>query len=484
MGFEFLIHEFLSALHDLRTFLDSVSQTCYTQFCQKVQVHLDSFVQSSWLSWCEELISPKWAAAFSMTMELSPPPVTEASVHTPFDTGKVVASNSLTTSTGADNSLLAAFLAPSSVVAAPVVAVAAQGVPIPKFEFQARAANPVAIDPPSDSDTVAMEVDIPLATVVAQPPSVSVSEIIELSSNDEDDSDSDEVEFIGGTIPNLSPVHSKKGKGRGRKSIKASRMTTTSEDQYVRMPVHTFRDRSLPPEYLLAWQKPSIACLKDWPLPKMLDASVIAKASSHQGDYDEQMCDVNTAGSNYTAELELPLDTPIDEYETAIALTPCLCLAHTLPEMPEPDVESDTEGAPEVVTVKQEKDTARPSRCKLAIPPPLRGHFDRPPKCPRFDDSDLDDIMTQHFHAGTIVVLSIKVLKLHSLKGKAHAKGSSKNVAMKSELTRTLPATIEPSVASTQLEQMIELSQQLLMENCALRAHKSSYHRCAGLGLG
>ncbi|KZT12092.1 uncharacterized protein LAESUDRAFT_754601 [Laetiporus sulphureus 93-53] len=135
--------------------------------------------------------------------------------------------------------------------------------------------------------------------------------------------------------------------------------------------------------------------------------------------------------------------------------------------MPEPNVESDAEGAPEVVTVKQEKDTAGPSRHKLAIPSPPRGHFDRPPKCSSFDDSDPDDIMMQHFHAGTIVVPSTKVLKLHSLKGKARTKGFSKNAAMKPELTRTSPAAIEPSAASMQLEQMIELS-----ENHALRARK------------
>ncbi|KZT12091.1 uncharacterized protein LAESUDRAFT_754600 [Laetiporus sulphureus 93-53] len=65
-------------------------------------------------------------------------------------------------------------------------------------------------------------------------------------------------------------------------------------------------------------------CQKDWPLPKMPDASMIVKASSHQGDYDEQMHDANTAGSDYAMELELLLDTLIDEYETVIALAPCL----------------------------------------------------------------------------------------------------------------------------------------------------------------
>ena len=100
-------------------------------------------------------------------------------------------------------------------------------------------------------------------------------------------------------------------------------------------------------------------------------------------------------------------------------------------------------------------------------------HFKRPPKCPRFDDSDPDDIMMQHAHAGTIIILSTKVLKPCSSKGKSHTKGSSKNAAVKSELTRASPATIEPSAASTQLEQMIELSQQLLVKNHALRACKS-----------
>ncbi|KZT02759.1 uncharacterized protein LAESUDRAFT_762644 [Laetiporus sulphureus 93-53] len=128
--------------------------------------------------------------------------------------------------------------------------------------------------------------------------------------------------------------------------------------------------------------------------------------------------------------------------------------------MPEPNVESDAEGASEVVTVKQKKGTAGPSRRKLVIPSLPHGHFNRPSKHPRFDDSDLDDIMMQHFHAGTIVVPSTKVLKPHSSKGKARAKGSSKNVAVKLELTCASPATIEPSAASTQLEQMIELSQQ------------------------
>ncbi|KZS99869.1 uncharacterized protein LAESUDRAFT_765141 [Laetiporus sulphureus 93-53] len=111
--------------------------------------------------------------------------------------------------------------------------------------------------------------------------------------------------------------------------------------------------------------------------------------------------------------------------------------------MPKPDVESDTEGAPEIVTVKQEKGTTGPSRHKLVIPPPLHDHFDRPPKCPRFDDFNPDDI------------------------------GSSKAMTVKSEPIHASTAVIEPSEASTQLEWMIKLSQQLLKENHALRAHKS-----------
>ncbi|KZS99485.1 uncharacterized protein LAESUDRAFT_765475, partial [Laetiporus sulphureus 93-53] len=389
----------LDSAHDLRAFSDPVSQTRYTQFCQKAQVHLDSFVQPSWLSWCEELISSKQAAAFSVTKELSPPLMTEASACMPSDTGEVMASDSLTASTGADDSLPTAVPTSASVVAAPAVAPAAQGVPVLKFKFQAHAANPVTIDPPSDSDTAAMEVDILLAIMVAKPPSAPVSETIKLSSNDEDDSDSDEVEYMGGTMPNLSPAHPKKGKGRGRKPAKPSGMTAAFEDQYVRMPVRTFRDRSLPLMYLPLWQKLSIMCLcrycllfnkackwwmhntvpdvddadgwlslkklyhlRKWPLPKMPDAKLIVKASSHQVDYDEQMHNANTAGSDYAAELELPLDTLIDEYEAALAPAPHLRPAHTLPDMPEPDVESDTEGAPKVVTIKQEKGTAGPSR--------------------------------------------------------------------------------------------------------------------------
>ncbi|KZT01721.1 uncharacterized protein LAESUDRAFT_763455 [Laetiporus sulphureus 93-53] len=390
---EFLIREFLSALHDLRAFSDLVLQTRYTQSCQKAQVHLDSFVQPLWLSWCAELISPERAAAFSVNKELSPPPVAEAFAHTFSDTGEVAASDSPTASTGVDDTLLSVALASFSVVAMPVMASAALGDPVPKFEFQARAANPVTINPPSDSDTAAMEVDSPLATMVNKLPSAHVSETIELSSNNEDDSDSDEVKFIGGTIPNLSSVHLKKGKGRSRKSIKASKMTTTSEDQV----------------------------------------------------------------SSSLAE----------------AIYRFFGLAHTLPDMPKPDVEFDAEDAPEVVTVKQEKGTAGPSHCKLVIPPPLRDHFDRPPKRPRFEDSDPDDIMMQHTHTDTIVVPSTKVLKPCSSKGKSHAKGSSKVATMKSELIHVLTAVIKPSAASTQLEQMIELSQQLLEENHALRARKS-----------
>ncbi|KZS99871.1 uncharacterized protein LAESUDRAFT_765143 [Laetiporus sulphureus 93-53] len=481
MDFEFLIRELLSALHDLCTFSDVVSQTRYTQFCHKAQAHLDAFVQPSWLLWCEELILPERAAAFSASKDLSPPPVTEASAYMPSDTGKVMASDSLTASTSTDDAFLSVALASSSVVAAPVMAPAAIGIPVPKFEFQACATNPVAINPPSDSDAVAMKVDPPLATVVAESPSAQGSEVIEVSSNDEDDSDSDEVEFMSRNLLNLSPVHSKKGKGHSRKSTKASKMTTNSEDQYVRMPVHTFCDRSLPPEYLLAWQKLSIACLKlyhqkDWPLPKMPDAKVIMKASSHQGDYDEQMRDANTASSDYAMKLELPLDTPIDEYETVIALAPHLHRpplfqfrswltdlppgpVHTLPDTPEPNAESDAEGTSEIVTVKQEKGTAGPSHHK-------------PLKCPHFNDSDPDNIMMQHAHVSTIVVPSTKVLKPHSSKGKAHAKGSFKAATMKSEPFSSSPATIEPSETSTQLEWMIELLQQLHKKNQALRAHK------------
>ncbi len=102
----------------------------------------------------------------------------------------------------------------------------------------------------------------------------------------------------------------------------------------------------------------------------------------------------------------------------------------------------------------------------------LLGHFDWPPKCPHFDDSDPDNVMMQHFHAGTIMVPSAKTLKPCSSKGKAHAKGLSKATTMKSELVSALPAALEPSAASTQLEQMIKLSQQLLKENRALRARK------------
>ncbi|KZT00158.1 uncharacterized protein LAESUDRAFT_764851 [Laetiporus sulphureus 93-53] len=268
----------------------------------------------------EELISPERAAAFSANKELSPPPVTEASAHTPSNTGEVVASNSLTASNGTNDTLLSVALASFSVVAMPVTASAALGDPVPTFEFQARVANPVAIDPPFDSDLAAMEVD-PLLTF--------------------DNSDSDEVKFMGGTIPNLSPVHPKKGKGCGRKSIKASKITTTSEDQVsssLAEAVYRLLVLLLP-SACKWWMRDTVPDIddadrwlslkklyhqKDWQLPKMLDASVIVKASSHQGDYDEQMCDVNTASSDYTTELELLLDTLIDEYETVIAPAPCL----------------------------------------------------------------------------------------------------------------------------------------------------------------
>ncbi|KZT00166.1 uncharacterized protein LAESUDRAFT_764856 [Laetiporus sulphureus 93-53] len=323
----------------------------------------------------------------SASKDLNPPPVTEASAHMPSDTGEVMASDSLTAFTSTDDAFLSVALASSSVVAAPVIAPAAIGIPVPKFEFQACATDPVAINPPSDSGAVAMKVDPSLATVVTESPSAQGSEVIEVSSNDEDDSDSDEVEFMSRNLLNLSPVHSKKGKGRGRKSTKASKMTTNLEDQV----------------------------------------------------------------SPGLAEAVYCLFGPV----------------HTLPDTPEPNAKSDAEGTPEVVTVKQEKGTAGPSRHKLVIPLPPCGQFNRPLKCPHFNDSDPDNIMTQHAHASTIVVPSTKVLKLHSSKGKAHAKGSFKAVTMKSELFSSSPATIEPFETSTQLEWMIELLQQLHKKNQA-----------------
>ncbi|KZS99868.1 uncharacterized protein LAESUDRAFT_765140 [Laetiporus sulphureus 93-53] len=117
-------------------------------------------------------------------LELSPPSVTEAFAHTPSNTEEVTASNSLTTSTGTDDTLLSVALASFFVVAMPVTASAALGDPVPTFEFQARAANLVAIDPPFNSDLAAMEVDPPLASMFNKPPSVKGSETIELSSND------------------------------------------------------------------------------------------------------------------------------------------------------------------------------------------------------------------------------------------------------------------------------------------------------------
>ncbi|KZT03155.1 uncharacterized protein LAESUDRAFT_762144 [Laetiporus sulphureus 93-53] len=335
----------------------------------------------------------------------------EASACTPSDTGKVAASDSPTAFTGIDDALLSVALTSFSAVAMPVTASAALGDPVPKFEFQARVANPVTIDPPSSSNIAAMEVDPPFATMFDKPPSAQGSEIIELSSNDEDNSDSDEVEFMGGTISNLSPAHPNKGKGHGCKSIKASKMTTTSEDQVspgLAEAIYHLLE-AVPSEGMATAQ--DARCQGD------------CEGSSYQVDYNKQMRDANTASSDYAAELELPLDTPIDEYETTIALTPCLRLVHTLPDTPKPDVKFDTEG-----------------------------HFDRPPKCPRFNSSDPDDIMTQHTHAGTIVILSTKVLKLHSSKGKSCAKGSSKAATVKSELIRASTAIIEPSAASTQLK--------------------------------
>ncbi|KZT11277.1 uncharacterized protein LAESUDRAFT_754939 [Laetiporus sulphureus 93-53] len=487
--------------------------TRYARFHQKAQVHLDIFVQPSWLSWCGELISPEWAAAVSVDKEPSPPPVTEASVHMPSNTGEVAASGSLTASTSFDDLLPPAVSTSASVVAAPVAAVTAEGVPILKFEFQARAANPVAIDPPSDSDTAAMEVDIPLATVVAKPPSALGSGIIELSSNDEDNSNSDEVQYVGGNIPNLSPAHPKKGKGRDHKHAKPSSMTTVFEDQYVRMPVHTFCDRSLPPTYLPLWQRPFIACLclyclssekvshtcmlsefrlkcrkchrdhkackwcirntaadandsdgwlslkkiyrhNDWEVPKSPEASVMAKASRHQVRYDRKMRDTNTTGSE----------------KVALAAALRLFLVSSLPDTPE--TESEVDDAFDEVVVKQEKEAAGPSCRNLAIPPPPSARLDHPSKHPRIDDSNPDDIMMQHFHAGTIVVPSTKVFKSRSSKSKSHVKGSSKTTTAKLEPSHTSATAIEPSVASTQLERMIELSQQLLVENRALRARK------------
>ncbi|KZT10269.1 uncharacterized protein LAESUDRAFT_755775 [Laetiporus sulphureus 93-53] len=490
MDLEFLIREFLSALHELHSFSDSVSQMHYARFHQKAQVHLDAFVQPSWLSWCRELISPEWAAAVSAGKELSPPPVTEASMHTPSDTGEVAASGSPTASTDFDDLLPLAVSTSASVVAAPVAAVTAEGVPVPKFEFQARAANPVAIDPPSDSDTAAMEVDIPLATMVAKPPFALGSGTIELSSNDEDNSDSDEVQYVGGNIPNLSPAHPKKGKGCGRKPAKPSGTTAAFEDQYVRMPVQTFCDCSLPPTYLLLWQRPFITCLclyclssekvshandsdgwlslkkiyrrNGWAVPKSPEASVMVKASRHQVRYDRKMRDANTAGSEKVTELELPLNTPIDEYEVALAAVPRLLPISSLPDMPE--TESEVDDASDEVVVKQEKEAAGPSHRNLAIPPPLSGAVH-----PR----RLSSFLLTHFHASTIVVPLTKVLKPHSSKSKSHIKGSSKTTTVKLEPSRASATVIEPSAASTQLKQMIELSQQLLTENRILRAHRS-----------
>ncbi|KZS99487.1 uncharacterized protein LAESUDRAFT_765474 [Laetiporus sulphureus 93-53] len=97
--------------------------------------------------------------------------------------------------------------------------------------------------------------------VVTEPPSTQGSEAIAVSSNNEDDSDSDEVEFMGGTLPNLSPVCPKKGKGHGHKPAKPSIVMVAFENQYVHMPVCTFHNCSLPPTYLPLWQKPSIMCL-------------------------------------------------------------------------------------------------------------------------------------------------------------------------------------------------------------------------------
>ncbi|KZS99486.1 uncharacterized protein LAESUDRAFT_765473 [Laetiporus sulphureus 93-53] len=181
----------------------------------------------------------------------------------------------------------------------------------------------------------------------------------------------------------------------------------------------------------------------------------MVKASHHQVSYNWLIRDTNLAGSEKAAELKLPLNTPIDEYEAVLAMAPHLLLVHSLPDMPMPETGLEVEDVTEEVPIKQEKDTASPSRHKLVIPQLPRGQFDRPSKCPYFDDSDLDDIMTQHFHAGTIVVPLTKMLKSCSLKGKAHAQGSFKAMTVKLEPVSALPATIEPSAASMQLERMM-----------------------------
>ncbi|KZT05130.1 uncharacterized protein LAESUDRAFT_760580 [Laetiporus sulphureus 93-53] len=216
-----------------------------------------------------------------------------------------------------------------------------------------------------------------------------------------------------------------------------------------------------------------IYCRKGWTVPTAPEASVMVKASHHQISYDWLMHDANTAESEKVAELELPLNTPIDEYEVALTTALHLLLVSSLLATPAPETGSEVKELPDKIIVKQEKDTADPSCHNLAIPPLPCGHSDWPSKHPRFNDSDPNNIMMQHFHASTIVVSSTKVLKLRSSKGKAHVKGSSKSAIMKSELTHASSATIEPSLASTQLERIIELSQQLLKENRALRAHKS-----------
>ncbi len=59
-------------------------------------------------------------------------------------------------------------------------------------------------------------------------------------------------------------------------------------------------------------------------MPKAPEALVMAKASRHQISYNRLMHDTNTAGSEKVTELELPLDTPVDEYEAALAAAPRL----------------------------------------------------------------------------------------------------------------------------------------------------------------
>ncbi|KZS99560.1 uncharacterized protein LAESUDRAFT_765402 [Laetiporus sulphureus 93-53] len=360
IDFEFLICEFLSALRGLHSFTDSVSQMHYTQFCQKAQAHLDSF-----------------AATFLVSKNSSPPSMTEASMCMPSDTEDIMASDSLTASTGTNDSLPTAVPVSTPAAITPVAAPIPLGVSILQFKFQAHTANLIALDYPSDFDTVVMEVDPLLATVIFEPPAAQSSEAIEVSSNDKDNSDSDEVEFMDGTVPNLSPVHLKKGKGCSHQPVSPSIMTVAFEGQYACMPVRTFRNCFLPPIYLLLWQKPSIVCLYLYCL------------------------------SSEKVSRTFPI--------------------HSLLDTPEPETGLKVEDAPKEVIVKQKKDTVETS------------HY-------------LDDVMTQHAYTSTIIIPSSKILKLCSKKGKAHAKGSSQVVLVKSELGSALLATLEPSLISMQLE--------------------------------